>query len=245
LELYPAFVFMTKVFICLPAFKHTNTSFTTASLVALTRFLTERGQFYGFAQKSFPDIADLRAVFLTLWFDHHPEATHILFYDDDMQAEPQLVLDMIDFNEPFVGCIYPKRTLPITWVGGAVPGDQIVKNGFMKVEGVGCGIALISRECVQNLIDTGNVELDEDLESCIAGQAVKAEGSTRLIRAFEKMHLPGRRLSEDYSFCERHRRAGGEVWAAIHHKITHVGDYGFSGRFADNIDDGTLKLVEN
>lgn len=236
---------MTQVMVCLPAFGHVNTSFTTESLISLTRRLTERGQFYGFAQKSYPDIADLRAVFLSIFFDRHPQATHIFFVDHDMQFEPQLVLDMIDFNEPLVGCLYPKRTFPLSWVGGAIPGEMMVKNGFLRVEGVGFGVTLVSRECVQNLIDTGNVELDEDLESSIAGQSVKAEGCTRLIRAFGKIYLPGRRLSEDYSFCERHRRAGGEVWAAIHHKITHVGPYGFSGRFADNIDNGTLKLVEN
>lgn len=231
-----------KVFVGFPAFGQLNTSFTTASLVALTRALTERGQFYGFAQKSFQPLCDLRAIFLTIWFDK-TDATHILFVDSDMQFEPQLVLDMIDFDEPLVGCLYPKRTLPIAWVGGAVVGDQIVKNGFLKVEGIGFGVTLISRECVQAMIDAGQVELDDDLDASIAGQAVKAEGSTRLLRAFESIHLPGRRLSEDYSFCERHRRSGGEVWAAIHHKVTHIGDYGYSARFADNIDNGTMQLI--
>lgn len=231
-----------SVFVCLPAFGQVNSSFTTASLVAMTRALTERGQFYGFAQKSFPDICDLRAVFLTIFFDQ-TDATHLLQVDHDMQYEAQLVLDMIDFERPLVGCLYPKRTLPTKWVGSALEGEQIVQNGFLKVEGIGFGVTLISRECVQNLIDTGNTEIDEDLDASIIGQSIREQGGKRLIRAFEKIHLPGRRLSEDFSFCHRHRAAGGDVWAAIHHKITHIGDYGFAARFADNIDNGNMQLI--
>jgi hypothetical protein len=233
-----------KVLICLPAFGQVNSSFTTASISALTRFLADRGWYGGLAQKSFPDICDLRAVFLTIFFDQ-TDATHLLFIDHDMQFEPQLVLDMIEFEQPLVGCLYPKRTLPIKWVGSALEGEQIVCNGFLKVEGIGFGVTLISRACVQNLIDTGNTEIDEDLEASVIGQSVREQGGKRLIRAFEKIHLPGRRLSEDFSFCYRHRQAGGEVWAAIHHKITHIGDYGFTGRYADHIDNGTIKLVKD
>lgn len=232
----------TKVFICLPAFGQVNTSFTTGSLVALTRHLAERGQFYGFAQKSFPDIADLRAIFLTTWLDG-TDASHLLFVDADMQFEPELVLDMLAFGKPLVGALYPKRTSPLSWVGSALDGEQIVENGFMKVEGVGFGVTLVRRDCVEAIIDKGLCEVDEVMVSNIAARSLKEMGFKRMIRAFDGIKLPGRDLSEDFSFCHRHREAGGDVWAAIHHKVTHIGNYGFAGRFADNIDNGLMKLV--
>lgn len=233
---------MAKVFICLPAFGQVNSSFTTGSLVALTRFLAERGEFYGFAQKSYPDIADLRAIFLTTWFDG-TDASHLLFVDADMQFEPQLVLDMLAFDKQLVGTLYPKRTLPISWVGSALEGDQVVENGFLKVEGIGFGVTLIRRDCVEAMIAAGNCEVDEALTDCVAGRSLKDQGFKRMIRAFEEIRLPGRRLSEDFSFCHRHRQSGGEVWAAIHHNVTHIGGFGYKGRFADNIDNGTMNLV--
>lgn len=230
------------VLIALPAFGQVNTAFTTATISALSRFLTERQQYGGFAQMSFPDLEDLRAIFLTVFYDQS-EATHILFIDADMQFEPQLVLDMIDFDKPLVGCLYPKRKLPITWVGSALPGEQVVDNGFLKVEGIGFGCTLISRECVKTMIDGGHVELDEDFDAHAAGQMLKNMSIKRMIRAFDKIKLPGRRLSEDFSFCHRHQLAGGEVWAAINHRVTHVGDYGFSGRYADGMILGKLPDV--
>lgn len=225
---------MVKILIALPAFGQVNTSFTTGSLVATTRFLTERGQFGGFAQLSYPDLEDLRSMFLSIFYDKI-DASHILFVDADMSFEPQLVLDMIDFDKPLVGCLYPKRTLPIAWVGSALEGEQQIENGFLKVEGIGFGVTLISRDCVKAIIDGGHCEIDEDLDAHTAGQMLKSQGITRMIRAFDKIKLPGRRLSEDYSFCHRHKAAGGDVWAAINHRVTHVGDYGFGGRYADGI----------
>lgn len=216
----------------LPAFGQVNTAFTTSSLYALAGHLADRGQSGGFSQMSYPDLEDLRAMFLTIWFDK-VDASHILFVDADMYFEPKLVLDMIDFDQPLVGCLYPKRTLPISWVGSALAGEQVVDRGFLKVEGIGFGLTLISRDCVQAMIDGGYSEIDEDLESHTAGQMLKSQGINRMIRAFDKIKLPGRRLSEDFSFCERHRRAGGEVWAAIHHRVTHIGDYGFAGCYMD------------
>lgn len=220
-----------KVFVALPAFGQVNSSFTTGSLVSTTRFLAERAQFGGFAQMSFPDLEDLRAMFLTIFFDKI-DASHILFVDGDMQFEPQLVLGMVDFDKPLVGCLYPKRTLPIAWVGSKLEGDQIVENGFLKVEGIGFGVTLISRECIQAMIDGNHTEIDTDLDAHTAGKMLQSQGITRMIRAFDKIKLPGRRLSEDFSFCHRHRASGGDVWANINHRVTHVGDYGFGATYA-------------
>jgi hypothetical protein len=51
------------------------------------------------------------------------------------------------------------------------------------------------------------------------------------------MDLPERGIvSEDLSFCIRHRNAGGKVWAAIGHKISHVGPYDFAARYLDVVE---------
>jgi hypothetical protein len=39
-------------------------------------------------------------------------------------------------------------------------------------------------------------------------------------------------LSEDYAFCRMWQNIGGEVWAAPWVRITHSGDYNFSGQFS-------------
>jgi hypothetical protein len=60
--------------------------------------------------------------------------------------------------------------------------------------------------------------------------AIGGLGITRMLKLFNKMKDPnGRPLSEDYSFCERWRQCGGEVWCGVDYPIGHIGNftYGF------------------
>jgi len=70
-----------------------------------------------------------------------------------------------------------------------------------------------------------------------AGETLRQTGTNRLIRLFEKLDIPDRGLvSEDLSFCIRWQQCGGEVWANIGHKISHVGPYDFAGRYLDVVE---------
>lgn len=188
----------------------------------------EHGDYY-FGTQSYPDIAELRNMFLSLWFDRI-DASHMLMVDDDMDFEPRLLLDMLAFDQPLVGCLYPKRTLPIEFVGRPLTGAQ-PKNGFLEMEGIGFGVTLIRRDCVQAMIDSGNAASDYRLDTHVSGPMLKAQGLTRIIRAFDKIETATGALSEDLSFCHRYRDSGGQVWAATDHTVTHIGQYGFSGQF--------------
>jgi hypothetical protein len=79
--------------------------------------------------------------------------------------------------------------------------------------------------------------VDTRLDLHPAGETIKQAGSKRLIRAFEKIDLPERGLvSEDLSFCLRWNQCGGQVWAAIGWKISHVGQFDYCGRYLDVIE---------
>lgn len=198
--------------------------------MALAKALIASGREYYFGSQSFPDIAELRNIFLSLWFDRIG-ASHILFVDADMDFEPRLVLDMLDFNKPLVGCLYPKRTLPIEFVGRPMKGIPNTDGQFLEMEGIGFGVTLIRRDCVQAMIDSGSVASDYRLDTHVSGPMLKEQGMTRIIRAFDKIETETGTMSEDISFCHRYRDSGGQVWAATGHKITHVGQYGFSGQY--------------
>lgn len=224
-----------NVFIAMPAFGRINSTETTMSLMSLPPALASRGISYCFSTQSYPDIDELRNMMLTLWFDRLPQCTHMLMVDADMGFEPELVLDMFAFDKPLVGCLYPKKTNPIDFVGRGASGHPRLDRGFMEVEGVGFGVTLIRRDCLEAMLAQGAALSDDRIATHAAGPLLKDWGVTRLIRAFDKIEVPTGRLSEDLSFCRRHRDCGGTVWAAAHHRITHVGPYGFSGRFLDRL----------
>lgn len=222
-----------KLFIAMPAFGRINCTETTMSLMALARALHENGiQFY-FSTQSFPDIGELRNMLLTLWYDRIPDATHFLQIDADMGFPPELVLDMLAFDEPLTACMYPKKTHPISFVGRSLPGVPTVRDGFIELEGAGAGVMLIRRDCIDEMLEQGEAKSDDRLATHTAGAMLAQWGVTRIIRAFDEIEIGTGKLSEDLSFCRRHRECGGRVWANIVHRITHVGPFGFAGAFLD------------
>lgn len=210
-----------------PAFRNQMTATTMLATHALSQAMWQRGLGFGITSMSWPDIADLRAFALTYFYDFAPEATHLLFLDDDMGFKPELILDMLMFNEPVVGAMYPKRTLPIEFAGTG-PTDAPSKGGFLKVDGVGMGITLIRRDAVEIMLQKMPEISDDKLGGLTELFGASAK---RLIRAFEPVRSERGKVSEDFSFCRRWRDCGGEVWAACHHEIQHIGGHAFTACF--------------
>lgn len=223
-----------SIFIALPAFGQMNCSRTTFSLMALAKALLKSNTDYYFSDNSFPDIAESRNMLTTIWYDR-TQSEHMLFIDADMDFEPQLVMDMLAFDKPLVGCLYPKRTYPLSFVGRPTAGEQVTDKGFLKVEGIGFGVTLIRRDCIEAMLNSGNATSDNRLANHAAGAMLKGLGIHRLIRAFDRIEVETGYLSEDMAFCKRHRDSGGEVWASVGHKITHIGPHGYSGCYAEAV----------
>src|SRR5215475_6313004 len=108
---------MAKVFVFVPAFGQTVTATTFMTTCAVLQHLSAKGIGGGVSTLSFPDIAELRAMALTIWYDTMPDVEYLLFVDADMGFQPDLVTDMVLFDEPLIGCIYPQRKLPLSWAG--------------------------------------------------------------------------------------------------------------------------------
>lgn len=222
-----------KVLICVPAFGHQMSSQTAVSLIALTKEMADRQIFGGCNAVSFPDLVDLRNIFLTLWYDRS-DATHLLFVDADMQFEPALIGGMLLADKPLVGCIYPKKRLPLAWVGSPLDPPAQPSGGLLEVEYLGAGVMLIRRDCVDAMIAADSVSIEIDLRKTALAGLLEPHGATRIIQAFDKtVTADDRKLSEDFSFCHRYRQAGGKVYAAINHTITHLGVMPFTARYSD------------
>lgn len=240
---------MKKVFVFIPAFGQQVTTTTFLSVIQLQTALMHHGFAGGIAALSHPDIAELRNMALTIWFDRM-DATHILFVDADMGFDPSLVMDMLAFDEPVVGVIAPKRTLPLEFAGSGFGDQELERRGqFVCVEGVGMGVTLIRRDAIAKMVSALPEIVDPRMATFPQRHAMGANPPDRLIRAFDKINIDSGWLSEDFSFCRRWRECGGEIWASIMHPITHVGPYPFTGRYIDApeargpVDNGKIAAV--
>lgn len=228
----------TNVFIFVPAFGQIISTTTFLTTHAIQQKLAAKSIGGGVSSLSFPDIAELRSMVLTIWYDTMPHVSHLLFIDADMGFDPDMVLDMILFDEPIVGSIYRQRRDPVSWAGSGTGQPVTERRGnFMRVEGVGMGCTLIRRDVVTKMLEQMPELVDTRLHLHPAGETLKQAGTSRLIRAFEKLDLPDRGIvSEDLSFCIRWNQCGGQVWAAVGYRISHVGPHDYNGRYLDMVE---------
>lgn len=236
----------SSLFIFVPAFGQMVTATTFLTTHALQQHLASKGIQGGISTLSFPDIAELRAMAMTIWYDTMPASTHMLFIDADMGFPPDMVSDMILFNEGVVGTIYAQRKLPLSWAGSGTGASVTERRGqFMEVEGVGMGCTLIRRDVVTTLLEKMPHLIDTRLALHPAGDTIRNAGANRLIRAFEKLDLPERGVvSEDLSFCIRYRQCGGRIWAGIGYRISHVGPFDYQGRYLDSVEAAEKAALE-
>lgn len=172
--------------------------------------------------------------------------THMLCIDSDIEFPAEAVLELLEFDKDVACCCYAKkgynwnrmmhsianepesnetiesRCLDFAYNAILDKNNMIVKVGdFIKVKHASTGFMMIKKEIVNKLcekhteltIKTDNLEKED---SIICG----------LFCCMIKNQIY---LSEDYSFCERVRDIGGEVWLNVNQNLNHIGKNIFRG----------------
>lgn len=162
--------------------------------------------------------------------------THFLFIDSDIMFNPQDVLGLIEIDKLFIGAPYPLKKINwqriinavkkypdiksenLTRVSSEYVFDFIEKpetvnmNEPLLVKEIGTGFMLIKRD-----VFTGMIESYPSIKYTEQGKTLYA--------FFDSMILDDRYLSEDYTFCSRWRKMGGEIYICPWMVAKHCGSY--------------------
>jgi hypothetical protein len=179
----------------------------------------------------------------------HGPATHLLFVDADIGFAPEAALRLLDAGREVAGGVYPLKGLDWDKVRAAAqagaadlmakalgyvirfiptPDNSVeVEDGFAKVAYVGTGFLMIRRAALERLA-AAHPELAADLGGLEPGAGKVPMLFDTLIESETGQHL-----SEDYAFCRRWRALGGEIWADVQTRLTHVGQAAYSGSLAE------------
>lgn len=236
---------LTGVLIAMPTFRANVAAQTMQSVYNVGRFLSSRNIPNAFSWIAASEIAEVRNIILTSWYDQHQQFSHLLFVDDDMEFPTELIIDMLNFGKPLMGTIYAKRKWPAEAVGRAFKEQNIddIVDGFVKFQGCGFGVTMIHRHVVRTMLDKMPELVDEKISGHPGQDAVQAK--ERLIRAFDPFFDErGVRLSEDFAFCERWNKCGGEVWCNVDHMVGHIGTYNHAIRYADYLENKAREAKE-
>jgi len=181
-------------------------------------------------------------------FLENPLATHLLFVDADIAFTPDQVFRLLDFNVEMAAGVYPTKKINWSRVGemakaGREPLESTslsyvlefddphriaAKDGFAKVRYAGTGFMVIQRAALMRMVDRY-----PELHYLREHQAEDPlKGSKWRFAFFNCMidESTGIYLSEDFSFCRRWTDMGGEIWADLQSRLTHVGSLAFNGQ---------------
>jgi hypothetical protein len=150
-------------------------------------------------------------------------ATHFMFIDADIRFQPEAIFMMLATDKDVIGGLYPKKALPISYVINVQPGTQII-NDIFKVDTMGTGFMMFKRHVYEKLI--------------AAHPETKYVDDVGLGKQFEpfmysifdtEIDEKGHYLSEDWTFCRRWAKIGGEIYAHAKVLLNHSGHYEFAG----------------
>jgi hypothetical protein len=229
----------TNITLLIPAYGNQLSIATFNTTTMLLQMFMSKGIKGSLAAFSYPDVAEARNILLTGWYDSLPDSSHCLFIDSDMGFQPEVVTEMLLFNEPMVGALYCRKSVsPVQWAASGL-GDSFAerRGDFMKVAGLGMGCFLIRRDAIDIMLQ----KFPELSDTRMKFHAAKDMLPTRIIRAFDGFDNPddatAGKMSEDLAFCARWRQCGGDVWAAIGHTIEHVGNYSYKANYLQIINE--------
>jgi hypothetical protein len=192
-------------------------------------------------------ITRARASLVSQFLDDE-SATHLLFLDADIGFEPDQVLRLLQSGADMCAAIYPikriewdkvKTTIEAARPNPAAaalkyvfevddPNAVAEKGGFVKVRYAGTGFLMIRRAALERMCARYpqlRYRRDHSIDAATA--------SDNRFALFECMIAEdGTYLSEDFAFCKRWTDMGGEIWADLESKLSHVGPMTFSGDLA-------------
>ncbi|MFL5297506.1 MAG: hypothetical protein ACJ798_14085 [Phenylobacterium sp.] len=187
-------------------------------------------------------------------FVAHPQATHMLFIDADIGFAPENVFRLLDSGKPMIGAVCPLKH--IDWekaraaaLAGAqdlmaksigyvvrfipTPDHSVqVEDGFAKVAYVGTGFLMIRRDAIERVC-AAHPELAADIGDIEPG----GESTPMLFDTLVEAGT-GEHLSEDYAFGARWHGLGGEIWADMQARLTHVGHAAYTGSLVEAMRQG-------
>ena len=186
----------------------------------------------------------------------------ILFIDSDHGFVAKQVADMVESGKDVIGGIYPMKG--INWEAvrkAALLGKQnleLYSGSFalnlldeeqefnvgepLRVRDIGTGLMYVSRKVFETLKPRCKTYSANGKGSdVVMGEEVVEYFTTEI----EEIHGTRTLLSEDYAFCKMWREQGNDVWAAPWVRVTHSGDYSFSGSFLHSLELAQSKVPKS
>ncbi len=224
-----------KVIFAIPTYDGTLESRCVLSLVSSFHLLKEAGIEYDlFILSNCTYLPVARNTLVSMFMD--TEATDLFFIDADVGFDPLGVMGLLKRDEELVAGIYPLKKDTVNFpvqikledgvpIGKANGDDQ--QNYLIEADFLPTGFMRIKRSVIEKMY-AAYPELKYEGSHIAVSETEKASGYD----LFNMGVLDGKRwTTEDYAFCHRWRKIGGQCWVYPNLEFEHVGKKSFKGNY--------------
>jgi hypothetical protein len=234
---------MTKLLVGTPCYNGMVTTQYLSSMLRLQHLLLHERIEFSLVTTASESLITRARNFIVSQFLDRQDFTHLLFIDSDIGFDPTIVPRYLNAAKDIVAGIYPLkhfdleaiRALPpersqasaLNYVARLCENEVPNVDGFARAESAGTGFMLIRRNVLEAMARKHS-ELKYERSGTMGGRGANlyALFDTSLDRD-QGLYLP-----EDYTFCNRWRAMGGEIWVDVRSKFTHVGTFEYHGDFS-------------
>ena len=212
------------VMIAIPAYTGVVHMSTMRSLMTDTIELIRRGDTFTLVDDiGNALIADSRGVIATKFWES--DADCLVFVDSDVSWEKGALLRLVDAPVDLCAGVYPGRRDPIIYPLHYLDKEELWADpatGLLEVKSVSTGFLKLSRNCIGKMI-----------EAYPNKHYYTAERDKQFYPLFDHVFEDGFKWGEDFSFCIRWRKIGGQVWIDPEITMGHVGYKIFEGHLGN------------
>lgn len=243
----------SKLFVAVPSHSGGADGLTIECLLQLQRAALSAGIEISVRLHSGSMIPVLRNLIVSNFLSS--DADTLLMLDSDQGVPGDSLMRMISHHAGVVGCLYPRRQYDwslvdrgesaadmervlyqaSSFVGKLLATDEQnraeVVSGFARAEYVGAGALVIKRDALKKMMDHFP-ELRGEGYSASEFSDQRFQHNWGFFNPLSRAEA-GDVLPEDFSFCWRWRKAGGELWADVESVSGHAGRHIFAGAYLD------------
>jgi hypothetical protein len=224
-----------------------NTDFML-SMLGLQSELTRQGIDFGVQVTTTVSLIPVARNFIVSKLLEWPPYTHLLFIDADLAFDPKVVPRYLAADKDIVAGIYPIKHLDMAAVRNLPPGapiqgvlnyavkvcdgEQPTPDGFIRAEYAATGFMLIKRQVLERMVAHYPELKYRDMFARVASSEPARDDNLYALFDTSLDRERGQYLPEDYTFCNRWRAMGGEIWVDVLSKFTHIGQFAYEGDFS-------------
>jgi hypothetical protein len=183
-------------------------------------------------------ISRVRNVHLSIFFYEYPECDYFVSLDSDLEivncfASNNIFAKLIGCQKEFVGGLYALK-MPGEVKCSSIPMEHDKRihfdSGLVEMRWLSSGCWCLHRSVVKKMIDA-YPDLTYNGDDNASGKKIHALYMPA-IYSMDDPHDPSKKfkkyLSEDWSFCQRWKGIGGEIFADTSIALRHIGKTSFS-----------------